>query len=242
MLDRGNSTPLYLQLKQWMLEQIETGQWKEGDLVKPERELSVDFGVHRLTARQAITELASEGRVVRIRGRGTFVSTPKIQQTLGRLTSFTEDMKSLGMTPNSQVMKLEIREASPTECEKLSLESGNLVLELHRLRLADEIPMGLENAVLPYALCKKLTQIPFAELHSLYQALRNNCGIELRRAEQTIEAEVPSVKLARLLKITEGVPVLKMTRRTFASTGIPVEWVTSFYRGDRYKFRSELLL
>lgn len=242
MIDRNNSVPLYLQVKHWMLERMDSGDWQEGDLIKPERELAEDFGVHRLTVRQAITELVSEGRVVRTRGRGTFVSSPKIHQPLGQLTSFTEDMKRLGMTASSRVLKLEIREATAAEQSILSLAPQGLVFELHRLRLADGTPMALENAVLSYALCEKLTEVSFAELQSLYGALKDKCGLELARAQQSIEALVPSQRLAHLLKMTEGAPVLKMTRRTFLASGQPVEWVSSFYRGDRYKFESELIL
>jgi GntR family transcriptional regulator len=242
LLDRQSSVPLYLQVKQWLIQQMETGVWKEGDLLKPERELAEEFGVHRLTVRQALSELVSEGRVVRIRGRGTFVASPKIRQTLQRLTSFSEDMRMLGMEPGSRVLKMEIREASHAECEKLSLKDEDLVIELRRLRLADGTPMAVETAVLPYVLCRQLTELPFGSLTSLYTALRNTCGIELRRAEQTIEASLASSKLARSLQIKEGMPVLKMNRKTYSSSGIPVEWVTSFYRADRYTFRVDLLV
>lgn len=242
MIDRNNSMPLYLQVKQWMVDKMDSGEWNEGDMIQPERELAEDFGVNRLTVRQAITELVSEGRVVRTRGRGTFVSSPKIQQSLGQLTSFTEDMRRLGMTARSRVLKLEIREATPNERSVLALPPQGLVFELNRLRLADGIPMALENAVLCYTLCEKLTEVSFVELQSLYVALKDKCRLELARAEQTIEALVPPQHIVQLLKSPQDAPVLKMTRKTFTVTGAPVEWVTSFYRGDRYRFESELLL
>jgi GntR family transcriptional regulator len=242
MIDRNNSVPLYLQVKQWLVDKMDSGEWKEGDMIQPERELAEDFGMNRLTVRQAITELVSEGRVVRTRGRGTFVSLPKIQQSLGQLTSFTEDMRRLGMVASSRVLKLEIREATSNERAALSLPPQGPVLELNRLRLADGIPMALENAVLRYDMCEKLTEVSFVELQSLYVALKEKCGLELIRAQQTIETLVPPQHMVQLLKSPEGAPVLKMTRRTFTVTGTPVEWVTSFYRGDRYRFESELLL
>jgi GntR family transcriptional regulator len=225
-----------------MVEKMDSGEWQEGDMIQPERELAEDFGVNRLTVRQAISELAAEGRVVRTRGRGTFVSSPKIQQPLGQLTSFTEDMRRLGMVASSRVLKLEIREATAVERTMLALPPQGLVFELNRLRLADGIPMALENAVLCYELCEKLTEVSFVELQSLYVALKEKCGLELTRAHQTIETLVPPQHMAELLKSPEGAPVLKMTRKTFTRDGTPVEWVRSFYRGDRYRFESELLL
>lgn len=242
VIDRNNSVPLYLQVKQWMVDKMDSGEWKDGDMIQPERALAENFGVNRLTVRQAITELVSEGRVVRTRGRGTFVSSPKIHQPLGQLTSFTEDMRRLGMVASSHVVKLEIREATPHEQTMLALPPQGQVFELHRLRLADGIPMALENAVLCYDLCERLTEVSFAELQSLYVALAEKCGLELVRAQQTMEALIPPQHVAHLLKSPEGAPVLKMTRKTFTASGAPVEWVTSFYRGDRYRFESELLL
>ncbi|RIV26467.1 GntR family transcriptional regulator [Alicyclobacillaceae bacterium I2511] len=239
-LDRSSSFPLYLQVKQGVLKEIEEEHWKEGDLIKPENDLAHELGVNRLTVRQALTDLAEEGVVVRIRGKGTFVAHRKVAQSLSRLSSFSEDMLSMGMKPSSEVLKMEIREASTQEVQHLSLIEESKVFELRRLRKADGIPMGIETSVLPYNLVVGLTKLPFGSVDSLYVALREICGIEVVRAEQSIEAVSATTSLAKMLGVKEGMPLLKMLRVTYSPTNKPVEWVHSFYRGDRYILRVNL--
>ncbi|WAH36033.1 GntR family transcriptional regulator [Alicyclobacillus dauci] len=241
MIDRGSDIPIYQQLKDWMMNQIEQGVWKEGDTLEPEREMASRLGVNRLTLRQALSELAAEGWLNRQRGRGTFVTCPKIQHPLQRLTSFTQDISALGMKPGSRVLKMEIREATDVEATMLHLGAhAHRVIELKRLRLADLSPISVETAILPFEKCRALTEVSFQDLHSLYTQLRSRCGVEFSHASQTIESGAATEDIAELLKIRVGVPVLRMERTTFDSCDEPVEWVTSYYRADRYRFRVEL--
>ena len=112
VLNKNTPIPLYYQLKQWIIEQIERGDLKPGDVIPSERELSEEFEISRMTVRQALTELVNEGKLVRERGKGTFVAEPKISQDLFRLTSFSEDMKSCGMTPGASVIDVTVNTAS----------------------------------------------------------------------------------------------------------------------------------
>ncbi|EPZ45415.1 GntR family transcriptional regulator [Alicyclobacillus acidoterrestris] len=241
MINRDSDVPIYQQLKDWMMSQIESGLWKEGDTIQPERELAHAFGVNRLTVRKALADLVAEGWLDRRRGVGTFVTRPQIQQPLHRLTSFSDDIRAMGMEPSSRVLKMEIRKATPFEAYKLRLHrTTDLIIELRRLRLANDIPIGVESAILPFHRCKALTGVTFNALHSLYHQLRTQCGIELANGSQIIEASTASEDCAEILDIQPGDSILKMQRTTVDVDGEVVEWVTSFYRADRYRFRVEL--
>lgn len=222
-------------MKEWLLEGIQNHTWEEGDTLPSERDLATQLELSRLTVRQALTELVQEGVVRRSRGRGTYVRKPPIQQPLQRLSSFSEDMRALGKEPGSEVLKFELRSASVEETVKLSIASGSKVVELRRLRTADGEPMGVETAVLPLARVEAITKVSFDELLSLYQLLQDRCGIQLKRADQWIEASLCTDAHASLLKIRVGEPVLRAQRLTYSADGDVVEWVRSVYRGDMYR-------
>ncbi|GAB7388956.1 phosphonate metabolism transcriptional regulator PhnF [Bacillaceae bacterium] len=238
-IDKESPIPIYYQLKNFIKEQIENGIWKPGDMIPSERELSEEFAISRMTVRQAFNELVNEGLLYRKRGMGTFVAKPKVDQKLSKLTNFTSDMLSRGMKPGAKVLALNTIPATKKIAEKLNLREGDHVVELFRLRLADEEPMALERSFLPYA---KVSPILEEELEnkSLYELLRNRCNLHLVRAKQTIEISYCNPQDAALLEIAPDTPSLLIERITFTEDGQPVEYVRSYYRADRYKFSIEM--
>src|SRR5215471_6136578 len=141
---RNSPVPRYHQLKEILREKIRAGELKPGDLIPSERELSETYGISRMTARQAITELVNEGVFYREQGKGTFVTRNKITQQLMRLTGFTEDIRSRGQLPSTKVLVAEMRPASEVVAEKLRISMGQLVFCIQRLRLADGEPLAIE--------------------------------------------------------------------------------------------------
>src|SRR6266480_6637171 len=138
---RNSPLPRYYQLKEIMRERIRTGEWKPGDLIPSERELGEKYGISRMTARQAITDLVNEGLFYREQGKGTFVSRHKITQQLIRLTGFTEDIRARGQRPGAKVLSARMVPADETTAERLRIKPGLLICRLNRLRLADEEPL-----------------------------------------------------------------------------------------------------
>lgn len=122
---RKSPLPRYYQLKEIMREKIRSGEWKPGDLIPSERELGEQYGISRMTARQAITELVNEGLFYREQGKGTFVSRRKITQQLIHLTGFTEDMKARGQQPGTRVLSAEMRPAEEAVAERLRIKPGS---------------------------------------------------------------------------------------------------------------------
>src|SRR3954470_16697152 len=140
-IDHHSPVPKYSQLREILLDLVET-ELDEDQSIPSERELSARFGLSRMTVRQAVDHLVSEGRLYRVQGKGTFVARPKIDMPL-RLTSFTEDMRSRGMTPGARDLGRRVVPATAAVARELGLEIGAAVFVIERLRTADGVPMAL---------------------------------------------------------------------------------------------------
>ena len=230
--------PLYLQLKRLIKAQIQDGRLAPGDRVPSERELSDQFGMSRMTARQALIELVREGLLYREQGRGTFVAVRKVSQGLLTVTSFTEDMHSRGIVPSSVILSLTTEAPSLPDRERLRLDLGHQMVRVRRLRLGDGRPMALEEASLPQSLVEGIEEHDFSR-GSLYEFLKSR-QIELQGAHQTLEAILADEEQAMLLAVPQGAPLLLLERLSYDQFGRPAEFVRAVYRGDRYRFYVEL--
>lgn len=232
--------PLYLQLRDALWEQIEGGGLRPGDPVPSERELCLQYGISRMTCRQAIGELVAQGVLYRRRGKGTYVANPKISQSLLELTSFTEDMIARGITPGAIVLEAREVVAPPRVAAALDLQGDRTVVQIERLRTANSQPMALETSHLPARLCPGLADGDGLS-GSLYQLVRTRYGIEMVRARQSLEAVTATRSEAVRLGVKAGSPLLSIERISYDRSGRPVEYVRSLYRGDRYRFDVELV-
>lgn len=226
---------LYLQIKSWLRHAIERGDFAPGERIPSETELMKRFGVSRATVRQAVSELVLEGWLYRMQGSGTFVARPKCRQSLSRLTSFSEDMRMLGLTPSSRLLVFSEEPANKMIAEALSIPEGETVVRIERLRFAGGEPMALNTSILPRNLVPDLTPED-VETGSLYEILEHRFGFILSRAEQTIEPTLADRFSAELLQVPIGAPLLLVEGVVFLKNGLPIEWLRILYRGDRYKF------
>lgn len=239
MIDKNHPLPMYYQLKEFIREKIASGEWQPGDMVPSERELSEQYKISRMTARQALSELATEGLLRREQGRGTFVAKPKIEHGLTRLTGFTEDIRARGMEPGARVVRLELITPPLLAVRALQITPDKKIILLERLRLAGGDPIALETSHLHFNGVENLLTEIF-ENHSLYRIISEKYKITPARAEQKIGADLCSQREQELLKIGEGAPVLRNKRITFNQWGRPFEYTESAYRADRYVFQAEL--
>jgi GntR family transcriptional regulator len=228
--------PLYRRLQRGIRHAIDIGAIGQEDALPSERDLATLLGVSRITIRRAVQELAEEGLLSQRQGAGTFV-TPRVEQPLSRLTSYTEDMTARGLVSTVQWLNRSVTSASPDEALALNLSPGSKVSRLYRLRFADNRPMCLEQATLP----QKFLPDPEAVNQSLYAALDQN-GCRPVRALQRLRAELFSPEHAALLGVQAGSACLYIERRSFLADGTSVELVRSHYRGDSYDFVAELQL
>jgi GntR family transcriptional regulator len=239
-LDRGTATPLYLQVKAWMLDQIDRGAFRPHRRIPSERALSDRFGISRMTVRQALLELTQEGRLYSRVGKGTFVADLPISQSLRGLTGFSEDMRALGIAPSSRVLRAEIVPV-PAECRSaLRLAATAPVLVLQRLRLADGVPLTIETAHLAFPDMNRLIDMDLS--HSLYDLLRSEFSIVPASAEMEAVARRGRPQEIALLDMPGDIAVLALERTTFDLAGVPFEHTTSVFRGDRYRLAMHLTL
>jgi GntR family transcriptional regulator len=229
--------PKYYTVKRHLLESIET--LAPGSSVPTERELSADLGTSRTTVRQALLELVAEGRLVRRQGSGTYVAEPKLTWPL-HLTSFTEQAAANGFTASTQLLAADRIRAEDDLAARLGTEIGAPVFRIERLRLADERPMAVETSHLSAVRFPQLTRFLRRE-QSLYAILKQQYGVLPVSAEESISTAPASPREAALLDTDTGAPMLVLGRHTFDESGEPVEWVTSWYRGDRVTFVANLM-
>ncbi|MFF0143876.1 GntR family transcriptional regulator [Amycolatopsis sulphurea] len=234
---RGQREPKYWALKQHLLDLLDA--LPPGSPIPTERALAGEFTVSRTTVRQALADLTAEGRLHRVQGKGTFAAEPKLAQRL-QLSSYTEDMRKQGLKPSSKLLELEELPVEGELAKLLGIRTGAKMLRLRRLRLADAQPMALETTHLPLGRFRGLRKHITAG-GSLYAVLREHYGVELERAEETIETSLAGPPEAEMLGSDVGMPVLMLTRHSFATDGKPVEFARAVYRGDRYKFTTTLL-
>ncbi len=233
-LDPDCTTPLYLQLKGRIEELIRQGELREGQALPSERELAKRLGVSRLTVRRALDELVSGGMLVRRHGSGTFVAS-RVQRPLSVLTGFSEDMRQRGMTPASRWLRRERGTATPEEAIALSLEPGEAVVRLLRVRTADRLPMAIEHAVIPV----RFFPDPEGIEESLYAALKAR-GYGPEWALERLRAVSAGEREASLLGVPIGSALLYIERVSYLPGGTPLEFTRAHYRGDRYDFIAEL--
>lgn len=233
-LDKGGFIPLYFQIQRTLMEQIRSGELSEGDPLPSEEELGRVYQVSRMTARQALHGLKTNGYAISQKGRGTFVTRPKLEKNIMHLRGFTEDMKHLGMEPSSKLLGQIVVSATAELAETLRVELGSPVMHLRRLRLADGIPMALEDSRIPLPQFPGLEKISFGK-RSLYAVLRENYGVRVAYADEVIEALPATSEEAKLLTIRPKASILSISRVIMTTEEVPIEYACSRYRGDRYR-------
>jgi GntR family transcriptional regulator len=233
-LDKSGFIPLYFQIQRTLMDQIRSGELSEGDPLPSEEELGRVYQVSRMTARQALHGLKINGYAVSQKGRGTFVTRPKLEKNIMHLRGFTEDMKHLGMEPSSKLLEQKVVGAEAELAEKLKVEVDETVMRLRRLRLADGTPMALEDSYIPLRQFPGLEKISFAK-RSLYSVLRESFGVRIAYADEVIEALPATREESELLTIPKKSSILSISRIIMTTEEVPIEFACSRYRGDRYR-------
>jgi GntR family transcriptional regulator len=209
-----------------------------GDAIPSERQLGIDLGVSRLTVRAALDELVREGYLVRRRGAGTFVAEPKVAKGID-ITSFSDDMRARGLTPESRTLDLHVEMAGARLGRILHVSPSEGIISVKRLRLADGEPMAIELLHTRSSLVPGLTGADL-EQNSFYDLLADRYGISIVGGTQTVEPTVTNEEESGALGVPLHSPALLFERVTRASTGDIVEFTSSTYRGDRYRIVTEI--
>jgi GntR family transcriptional regulator len=235
-VDQASGVPLYLQVERILAHRIESGEWHPGEQIPNETKLCAQYGLSRVTMRQAVARLVSRGLLAREQGRGTFVRDPSLIAGSRRVTSFTAELEELGIKAGGHVLSHEVTTAARAAAvERLRLPDDANVLSLRRVRTGNGAPIGLQTCVLPLDRFPGLENLDF-EGRSLYATLEEIYGVVAVEAFETFTVGGAEAVDAETLQVPCGSYVFNVERLSFDSTG-PFEYVRSVMRGDRYQIR-----
>lgn len=237
MLDRNSAIPLHTQLTDLLRAHIATGVLPPHSRLPSERVLCNQYGVSRITVREALSELMHEGLIHVAVGKGTYVADPTLNEELQPLSSFSDDIRRRGMMPSSRVLEATIVHADDVLADRLRVPRGAETAKLCRLRLADGLPIAIQVAHLPHHLCPGLLQFDLAS-RSLFDVLRGEFGLVLAQAETVIEAALADEEQAGLLQLQFPAAVLISEQTTYLDTGQVIEHARSIFCADRYKLHT----
>jgi GntR family transcriptional regulator len=234
-IDKQSHVPYYIQLAD-MLRQFIRGAAKNGEMfiVPSENELASTYQISRATVRQALALIQREGLIYKTKGKGAFVAKHRVKYDLNTLIPTTDDMVRRGWKPGVKIISSKELKPPRSIADALEIVDDAAVYELCRLRLGDNEPISLQWSYLPVPLCPGLLEHDLTT--SLTHLLEERYGIRLWTAHEILRARLPTNAEAKLLRITTKSPVIYMERITSSPTGIPVEFLKSVWRSDRYDF------
>jgi GntR family transcriptional regulator len=238
-LDQVSARPLYHQLKDLIRESIAQGRLSPHDRVPSEHDLVRAYGVSRVTARQALVDLAREGLLVRVQGKGSFVARPPVVQRLNSLKGLIEEMAALGLESTSRVLGTERVVASVEVARRLGVEAGEPIFEIRRVRTVDGEPVSLDISFFPFDVGQRLAREDLVG-RDIFWLLENACGLPLGAADCQIGAVAARPDIAEPLGIDSGAPLLFLERMTYAETGRPLDYEHLYVRTERFRYGMRL--
>ncbi|RGP36529.1 phosphonate metabolism transcriptional regulator PhnF [Pseudotabrizicola alkalilacus] len=225
-------TPLWRSIAHTLGAEIAAGLYRPGDKLPTEAALAARFGVNRHTVRQGLGPLIEAGTLHARRGAGVFVATSPTDYALGRRVRFHQNIRDSGRAPSRRISRLESRPASGGEAQALRIAPGDMVHVIEGVSLADGQPLAAFQSVFPATRFPELLAAMAAQ-HSVTEALAA-CGLaDYTRAETRLTAKLADPVLALALQVQEGSPVLRSVAVNVDGAGVPVEYGTTWFAGDR---------
>jgi GntR family transcriptional regulator len=238
-MEAGNSDALFRQVARALRHDIENGHLTPGDQLSPEMDLAERFGVSRITVRGAVRELIDAGLVEIRRGRGTFVTAPKVVQELTALTGFVEDMQLAGRVASARLLDHTTVPASTVVAERLKIDLGAEVTRIRRVRLADKQPVSFDETYLPLEIGRKIIRHDLTR-EPIFTLLEQRYELPLLEADYALEAHAAPAGIADALDVDTGAPVFVIERTSYTTAGRPIDYEKLYYRGDAIRFVTRL--
>jgi GntR family transcriptional regulator len=239
VIDPASATPLYAQVEAVLAADIAGGTLPAGSQLPTENDLIARFGVSRPTVRRAVQNLIGRGLVEIRRGKGTYVTRPKITQELTALSGFVEDMQALGRQPTARVLDKQLVAADRTVAHQLALPAGSLVVRIRRVRLADGEPVSFDETYLPQEVGEKVITNDL-EVEPIFTLLETKYDVPLVEAEYRLEAVAAEPVVAEALGVEPGSPLFLIERTSYTAGNRPVDYEQLYYRGDMVRFVTRL--
>ena len=241
MIDKTVPIPLYFQLKKIILDEIENGSYPVETLIPTEIEISEMFAISRTTVRQAIQELVQEGRLYRVKSKGTFVARPKVRQTFfHKYKSFDEEIAEKGGTPSTEVLAFEVVDM-PAEFAEIRGEKGKKAIYLYRTRSSKGVPIVHTETYLPYDGFEFVLDYDFTK-QRLYDVLAPHKKLRITRISRDFEAVGANARDCRILQVKRGTPVHFFKTIGYNEAGEVVEYSFARYKGDCNTFHIDILV
>lgn len=240
-IDFESHIPYYIQLMEILKEKIRSKDWLPGDQIPGEQELCSLYKVSRTVVRQSLLQLELDGDINRRKGKGTFVSQPKISEGLvQKLTGFYQDMVEKGLKPITKVLHQSIIPAPEKIAKFLNITPGVKIIDIQRLRYINDEPIQLVTTYIPLDVCPDLASVDLTN-RSLYEYLEKECNVFIAKGRRYIEAVLATDTEAELLGIGKGDPLLMLDSISYTESGQPIEYYHALHRGDRSRFEVELV-
>ena len=236
-------SPLYQQIKALILQSLQAGEWKPGDVIPSEMDLAARYRVSQGTVRKAIDELALGNLVVRRQGKGTFVATHAEQQVQFRFLKLVPDAGSPGSqgSAHRDIIDCKRVRASADVARSLALRTGDSVVQVRRVLSFAGTPTILEDIWLPATPFKGLTAERLGTFQGpTYALFETEFNVSMVRADEKIRAEPAVGGLELLLDVPLGTPLLSVERVAFTYQDVPMELRRGYYRTDTHYYHNTL--
>lgn len=226
MIDKNNPIPLYIQLKNHILEAIKESDYKEGTKIPTEKELMETFKLGRATVRAAILELEHEGYVEKRHGIGTFVSTRIPKNRFEPLISLSFSLNSIGIEAENKIVLNEEIPLTNNLVAQTKLESAATIGHLLRVRSANSEPIAIEHSYFNKNVYEQLKQYNLEQ--SLADLILNRINISVTKIDQTLRIRKPTEYEKKVLLIEDTNMVMELTRWVYSEEDRPPFFFVNF--------------
>ena len=227
--------PLYVQIRDRLRREILDGTYQVHERLPSENEMMGEFGVSRITIRQALRDLHNEGLVFSAQGKGTFVSKPKAVQNVQRLEGFGEAMAAQGYEASARVLSIQQMKAPKAVATSLNLHTGDEAIEVKRVRYLNRSPVCIENSYFPMDIGRRMFGLDLSG--DIFPMLENLFGIPLGGADISLDSILADDEAQQYLSIKTGEAILRVERLTHNRDGRPIDFEYLCYRGDSFKYQ-----
>ncbi|MDL2318114.1 GntR family transcriptional regulator [Eubacteriales bacterium OttesenSCG-928-A19] len=230
---------LHEKVSDHVLQKIQSGEWKKGAMIPKEMDLCEQLGVSRSTVRTAMARLVSDGYLSRVKGKGTYVTSPRvIESSTIFIESFAQELAGRGLTAKTELLKFHMTPAKADVAEKLRVPEGESVLKIQRLRYAEksfeEGPIVLSTSYFPRVYVEFIERYDLEKM-SMHEVLHEN-GLKRELFEKEISVKVLSDKACRLLGEKKGALAVSVTSIAWDQNGHELEYSVSDYPVTRNRF------
>jgi GntR family transcriptional regulator len=233
-------SPLYRQIKNLILQALEGGEWRPGDVIPSEMELAVRFNVSQGTVRKAIDEMAADNLLIRRQGKGTFVASHNDPRAFFRFLRLAALNGEIGQS-RSVPLECWRAKAGQEASRVLGLKLADPIIIVRRLLEFGDKPVVLDEIYLPGETFPGLTLDVLKDWQgSIYSLFESHFGVRMVRAEERLRAVAADRNSAELLRVAEGSPLLSVERTSYSYGDRPVEWRRGLYSTSEHCYVNEL--